>query len=152
MKPCATQEDKRKVEILGRSKARQVSAQRPVHNLEFGKPACTEPTQYAPNCSAHNHSSEKRSAVQRDIDRVQRIWCDCRTRHGGGGPWLFGTFSVADEMYATVASRFATYGIDGPAVVRDYVKTVLGDPDIAAWYAAAAEESSVIEEEEVGQA
>jgi len=104
------------------------------------------------NCRARGRSVVLDDAVQRDIDRVQRIWCDCRTRHGGDGPWLFGAFSVADAMYAPVASRFATYGIDGPAVVRDYVKTVLGDPDVSAWYAAALEESAVIDEEEVGQA
>jgi glutathione S-transferase len=103
------------------------------------------------NCRAHGRRVNIDAAVQRDIERVQRIWSDCRTRYGSGGPWLFGAFSVADAMYAPVASRFATYGVEGPAVVRDYVTTVLGDPDMATWYAAAAEEGEVIEEEEVGR-
>lgn len=103
------------------------------------------------NCRAHGRRVNIDAAVQRDIERVQRIWSDCRTRYGSGGPWLFGAFSVADAMYAPVASRFATYGVEGPAVVRGYVTTVLGDPDVAAWYAAAAEEGEVIEEEEVGR-
>jgi glutathione S-transferase len=103
------------------------------------------------NCRAHGRRVSIDAAVQRDIDRVQRIWSDCRTRYGNDGPWLFGAFSVADAMYAPVASRFATYGVEGPAVVRGYVTTVLGDPDVATWYAAAAEEGAVIEEEEVGR-
>ncbi len=104
------------------------------------------------NCRARGRRVVLDDAARRDIERVQRLWCDCRTRHGRDGPWLFGRFSVADAMYAPVASRFATYGIDGPRLVQDYVGTVLADPDVSAWYAAAAAESAVIEAEEVGQA
>jgi glutathione S-transferase len=104
------------------------------------------------NCRAKGRRVDLDADVQRDIGRVQQIWCDCRTRHGGTGPWLFGTFTVADAMYVPVASRFATYGVDGPATVRDYVATVLADDDVRAWYAAAEAEPEVIDEEEVGAA
>jgi glutathione S-transferase len=102
------------------------------------------------NCRARGRRVELDDATQRDVARVQQIWCDCRTRHGGDGPWLFGAFSIADVMYAPVASRFATYGIEGPATVSDYVITVLADSDVSEWYAAARDEDEVIEEEEVG--
>ena len=52
--------------------------------------------------------------VQREIDRIDHIWTDCRTRFGKAAAndegFLFGTFSVADAMFAPVVSRFVTYG------------------------------------------
>lgn len=52
--------------------------------------------------------------VQRDIDRINQIWTDCRTRFGKKASsdegFLFGAFSVADAMFAPVVSRFVTYG------------------------------------------
>ncbi len=103
------------------------------------------------NCRARGRRVELDDATQRDVARVQRLWCDCRTRYGGDGPWLFGTFSIADAMHAPVASRFATYGIEGPTTMSNYVITVLADTDVSEWYAAAREEGEVIEEEEVGR-
>jgi len=103
------------------------------------------------NCRARDRRVELDAATRQDVERIQRLWCDCRIKHGADGPWLFGTFSVADAMYAPVASRFATYGIDGPATVSDYVITVLTDPDVSEWYAAARDEAEVIEEDEVGR-
>ncbi len=47
---------------------------------------------------------------RRDIARVVDIWCDARKRFGGGGPFLFGAFTIADAMFAPVASRFTSYG------------------------------------------
>ncbi|MDX1595146.1 MAG: glutathione S-transferase family protein [Gammaproteobacteria bacterium] len=102
------------------------------------------------NCRARGRRVAYGADVDADIRRVEQVWCDCRTRYGRDGPWLFGRFSIADAMYAPVASRFATYGIEGPQVVRDYVGTVLIDPDVGQWYLEAAEEPEVIEEEEVG--
>ena len=48
--------------------------------------------------------------VQRDIDRINDLWTSCRIEFGSGGDFLFGKFSIADAMYAPVASRFVTYG------------------------------------------
>jgi glutathione S-transferase len=103
------------------------------------------------NCRARGRRVTLAAAAQRDVDRVQRLWCDCRTAYAGDGPWLFGHFSIADAMYAPVASRFATYGIEGPKTVTDYIATVLDDPDVRAWYAAAAAETEVIEADEAGR-
>ena len=63
-------------------------------------------------------------AVQADIDRVMAIWRDCRERFGAGnGDFLFGRFTIADAMYAPVATRFRTYRIalerDGRRLLRD---------------------------------
>ena len=45
-----------------------------------------------------------------NIARVQDIWTECLTRHGG--PFLFGAFSGADAMYGPVVHRFRTYAIE----------------------------------------
>src|SRR5262245_43393092 len=44
-------------------------------------------------------------AVADNVRRIVAIWQNCRSRHGSGGPYLFGHFSAADAMYAPVASR-----------------------------------------------
>lgn len=43
-----------------------------------------------------------------DIARILAIWESCRARHSAAGSFLFGTFSIADAMYAPVVWRFAT--------------------------------------------
>ena len=52
--------------------------------------------------------------VQREIDRIDHIWTDCRARFGKTAAsdegFLFGAFSIADAMFAPVVSRFVTYG------------------------------------------
>lgn len=48
--------------------------------------------------------------VQKDVDRISDLWTKCRKEYGGAGDFLFGKFSIADAMYAPVASRFVTYG------------------------------------------
>ncbi len=48
--------------------------------------------------------------VQRDLDRINDLWTRCRKEFGAEGAFLFGKFSIADAMYAPVASRLVTYG------------------------------------------
>ena len=81
---------------------------------------------------------------------MQAIWRTCRTRFGGSGPWLFGTFSAADAMFAPVAFRFATYGVEGDDTMREYTRTVLTHPAIGRWAADAAAEPEVVAANEVG--
>jgi glutathione S-transferase len=76
-----------------------------------------------------------------DVDRVQAIWCDARTRFGSGGPFLFGRFSNADAMFAPVATRFRTYQIELDPICRAYVQTILTLPSMIEWYRAAANEA-----------
>lgn len=78
-----------------------------------------------------------------DITRVVRIWCETRRSFGAGGPFLFGKFTIADAMYAPVATRFRTYGIDLPAFGDDgtaaaYAQTILAMPEVHEWGAGAA--------------
>ncbi len=76
----------------------------------------------------------------RDRQRIEAIWRDCRTRFGSDGPFLFGSFSAADAMYAPVVTRFHTYGGDLAPDIRAYVDAMLATPAMTRWYAQAAQE------------
>lgn len=89
--------------------------------------------------------------LQKDIDRVAEIWTDCRRDHAAAGDWLFGSFSVADAMYAPVATRLRTYQVALPEAAASYVETLYADPDFRAWQAAAETEEDILRIEEVGE-
>jgi glutathione S-transferase len=85
------------------------------------------------------------AAVAADVSRIVAIWGMCRAAHGGRGPFLFSQFSVADAMFAPVASRFATYGIDLGAAGDDgtaaaYAQTLMNLPEMADWINGARDE------------
>jgi glutathione S-transferase len=85
------------------------------------------------------------AAAQADIDRVTAIWRECLGKYGG--PYLFGeTPSLADAMYAPVATRFATYDVKLDRQCADYCETVLALPDMIEWIEAAKTERTGIEE------
>ncbi len=87
--------------------------------------------------------------VVEDIARVSAIWADCRRRFGGEGPFLFGRATAADAMYAPVATRFRTYGVELDPVSRAYVDAVLASPAFLEWHEAALEEPWINPEDEV---
>jgi len=86
-----------------------------------------------------------------EISRVEKLWDECRSRFGAGGPWLFGEYCVADAMYAPVVLRLRTYGANVRATTAEYMATVLADPHMRDWLAAAAAESWTIEASEIGR-
>jgi len=102
------------------------------------------------NCRSVRTGLTFGAPARAEIARVLGIWRDCRTAHGSGGPFLFGTFSAADAFYAPVASRLRTYGIALDESAQDYVDAVLGLPAYQEWLAAARAETEVIAEDERG--
>jgi glutathione S-transferase len=86
--------------------------------------------------------------VAEDIERIRRIWRDCRERFGGDGDFLFGSFTIADAMYAPVVSRFVTYGVSLDAVERAYADAILDWPAVREWMAAAEAEDERLPEYE----
>lgn len=82
--------------------------------------------------------------VDADIARVVALWSDCRARHAARGPFLFGTFGIADAMYAPVATRFVTYGVELPPVCSQYVEQLRALPALQEWYAAACAETEIV--------
>ncbi len=79
--------------------------------------------------------------VAADIRRIDAIFSDCRERFGASGPYLFGAFSIADAMFAPVASRFRTYRPSLSATAASYVASLIADPGFKAWEAAALKET-----------
>ena len=90
--------------------------------------------------------------VLSEIERIDALWQSLRIRYQSAGPWLLGTFSIADCMYAPMASRFYSYLPTLSAVASTYVDTVLQHPAVQKWLAEAAAETEVIEQSEVGRA
>lgn len=78
--------------------------------------------------------------VLKEVERVKAIWRDCRSRHGAGGPFLFGAFTNADAMFGPVVTRFRTYGIPLAGVEAAYVDAVWNSPELADWIVAAKKE------------
>jgi glutathione S-transferase len=88
------------------------------------------------------------SRAQADIDRITTIWRDCLAEFGG--PWLLGAQrSMADAMYAPVATRFRTYHVPVDPICQAYCDRVLDMPEMREWDAAARAEPDEIEELEM---
>jgi glutathione S-transferase len=83
--------------------------------------------------------------AQADIDRVCEIWRDCLRQYGG--PWLFGAKrTMADAMYAPVATRLRTYHVVLDEVCAAYAAQVLEMPEMLEWQGAALTEPEEIDE------
>lgn len=88
------------------------------------------------------------SRAKGDIERVTEIWQDCLKKYGG--PYLFGKApSLADAMYAPVATRFLTYDVSLDKACAGYCATIMALPVMQEWLAAAKEEPDDIEELEM---
>jgi glutathione S-transferase len=73
-----------------------------------------------------------------DIERIVAIWRETRQKFGQNGPLLFGSFTIADAMFAPVSTRFQTYGFnlaeygdDGTAEL--YSQSVLAMSEMQEW-------------------
>ena len=85
------------------------------------------------------------SKAQADIGRIEDIWQDCLTRYGG--PYLFGaTPTMADAMFAPVATRFITYGVALSEPSAAYRDTVIAMPAMQEWIAEAVLEPEELDE------
>ncbi|MEO8344212.1 MAG: glutathione S-transferase family protein [Betaproteobacteria bacterium] len=87
-------------------------------------------------------------AVMANIARIEEIWTDSRQRHGAGGNFLCGTFSLADVFYAPVAFRFQTYGVQPAGAAGTYLQALLAHPFVREWETAALAETEIIEADE----
>lgn len=103
------------------------------------------------NCRARGRQVTRTRDVDNEVKRVEEIWNGCRGRHQAQGPWLFGRFTITDAMFAPVALRFVTYGVELTGAARGYIDTVETHPPVQEWIAAAREEPEVIESSEVGK-
>jgi glutathione S-transferase len=68
-----------------------------------------------------------------DVARVIEAWTHVLEHHSNEEGFLFGHFSIADAMYTPVVSRFVTYEIDVPSIVRGYVERMFALPAMQDW-------------------
>jgi glutathione S-transferase len=85
------------------------------------------------NCRKRARAGALDADAEREVERVKSLWREARTQFGGGGPFLYGEFSIADAMYAPVVLRFASYDIALGAPERAYADAVLSLPPLREW-------------------
>ncbi|AZZ35590.1 glutathione S-transferase [Bdellovibrio sp. qaytius] len=71
------------------------------------------------------------STAKDDVNRIMDIWRECL--HKSGGPFLFGSFNIADAMYAPVVNRFITYDVKVDTDCAKYIIAMRELPAHKAW-------------------
>jgi glutathione S-transferase len=99
------------------------------------------------NLKAHFPHFKVWSRAEADIERIVTIWHECLQRYGG--PYLFGTRTMADAMYAPVVTRFITYDVTLDRDCTAYGKTIMAMAEMKEWVGEARLEPEGIEELEV---
>ncbi|ASI88380.1 glutathione S-transferase family protein [Vibrio mediterranei] len=86
--------------------------------------------------------------ARKDIQRIDTLWAEQMLKHDG--QWLFGDWSIADAMFAPVALRFRTYGIELSPLAQQYQQKVLNSDAIKTWLIQASHEQDIIVQDEAG--
>lgn len=100
------------------------------------------------NIRASHPGKGMKPEVQANIDRIEKLWGEARSRFGSGGPFLFGAFSAADAMFAPVVTRFRTYGVKVSPEATHYCEAVLAARGVRAWLDAAVQEKEFVAQDE----
>jgi len=103
------------------------------------------------NCRAAMQFNNISSELQAEIDRICEIWRQCRQAHESTGDFLFGTFSIADAMFAPIVLRFNSYGIKVCKQVQHYMDNILSLPSLQDWINEGLAEKEIILDGEVEQ-
>mgnify|MGYP001828822935 CR=1 FL=1 len=101
------------------------------------------------NCRAR-HEIDFSTEVSSEIKRVDALWQSLREKYRSRGDWLCGGFSIADCMYAPMASRFHSYRPALSTSSQAYVQSLIDHPQMQLWYSQATSEKEVIPPYEVG--
>lgn len=90
------------------------------------------------NLRAHYVGHLKTAAVRREITLLSEMWQTCLDRYSGAGPFLFGSFTLADAFFAPVVMRFTTYDVElAPPLAAD-ANAVRAQPFVKDWMVCAA--------------
>ncbi len=87
--------------------------------------------------------------AQKHVARIDAIWTDARSRFGGNGGFLFGSFTNADAMFAPIVNRFHVYDLPRSVVAQKYMDAMMGLPAWQDWEKASRAEAWVIADSEV---
>jgi len=118
-----------------RAEARSISAE--MHS-GFSALRSSMPMDIRASKPYDGHSAE----VVADVARIVAIWESCRSRFAEAGPFLFGSFTIADAMFAPIVWRFMTYAVDLPPASRAWLETMAALPAMQEWRAAASAEKA----------
>jgi glutathione S-transferase len=99
------------------------------------------------NLKGHFPGFKLWSRAEADIHRIVEIWGECLKK--SGGPFLLGSRSMADAMYAPVVTRFMTYDVKLEKRLKAYCSLIMEMPEMQEWIAAAKLEPDDIQELEV---
>lgn len=79
--------------------------------------------------------------AEANIRRIVTLWTQLRSAYQAQGPFLVGSWSIADAFYTPVATRLRTYGIDLAAygdaggLAGAYAEALLATPEFLEWQA-----------------
>jgi glutathione S-transferase len=91
-------------------------------------------------CGVRAKLREMPADLERDVARIDRLWSEGLTAHGG--PFLAGAaFTAVDAFFAPVAYRVQTYGLALSEPAAAYARRLLALPSMLAWYEAALAET-----------
>jgi glutathione S-transferase len=99
------------------------------------------------NLRAYHPGFQVFPGAQADIERIVAVWRECLKTYGG--PYLFGSLSTADAMYAPVCTRFLTYDVKLDDVCADYCRSIMVWPAMEQWVGEAKAEPEEVEELDV---
>jgi glutathione S-transferase len=85
--------------------------------------------------------------VAADLKRIERLWGELISR--SGGPYLFGSFTAADAMFAPVATRIRTYELPVTDLAMEYVEAIYALPAFQEWLVEAVKEPWTVEQDEI---
>ena len=85
-------------------------------------------------------------AVAADLARLVAMWTAALA--ASGGPFLFGSYTIADAYFAPVVGRLRTYALPVPPQVAAYLDAVWASPGVAAWVRDALAEQEFLDFEE----
>jgi len=91
------------------------------------------------NCGLRVELKEIGEPLQADMERIDEIWTEGKTRFGG--PYLAGSsFSAVDAFFAPVAFRVQTFGLPLGESALGYAEFILSQAAMQEWYEAALSE------------
>jgi glutathione S-transferase len=97
-------------------------------------------------------AKERGEAVDKDVARITHLWNKALSTYGkpsGQGPFLFGSFTAADAMFAPIITRLHIYDVQVSKTTRAYMDAIMALPAYQAWLKDAAKEKWAIEKFDV---
>ncbi len=101
------------------------------------------------NCSIKVELTEISPALQKDVERIDELWCEGLKRFGGD--FLSGeAFTAVDAFFCPVACRFNSFDLPLSAPARAYCERLLSTRAMVEWYEAAIREPWIEQSAEDG--